>query len=113
MDSDADGMTNGAEFGDPDCTWTPGTAPKFSAGLSHQASVNHWMIQSVRNKLISWTAVLKASSVAASMRQVCFCAENNPKDPLIFHKIPPLFKPRYEKTGFLHMRKQRRRSAVQ
>ena len=35
MDSDGDGMTNGAELGDPDCTWTPGTAPKFSAGLSH------------------------------------------------------------------------------
>ena len=35
MDSDGDGMTNGAELGDPDCTWTPGTAPKFSAGISH------------------------------------------------------------------------------
>ena len=35
MDSDGDGRTNGEELGDPDCTWTPGMAPKYSAGLSH------------------------------------------------------------------------------
>ena len=27
------------------------------------------------------------------------------------YKVLPVFEPRYEKTGFLHMRKQRRRSA--
>ena len=34
-DSDGDGRTNGEELGDPDCTWVPGTAPKFTSGLSH------------------------------------------------------------------------------
>ena len=34
-DSDGDGRTNGEELGDPDCTWAPGTAPKFTSGLSH------------------------------------------------------------------------------
>ncbi|XP_060580835.1 DBH-like monooxygenase protein 2 isoform X1 [Ruditapes philippinarum] len=34
-DSDGDGLTNGQELGDPDCTWTPGTQPKTTENLSH------------------------------------------------------------------------------
>ncbi len=36
-DSDGDGMTNGEELGDPDCTWKPGDTPKVVAmnKLSH------------------------------------------------------------------------------
>ncbi|XP_045188021.1 uncharacterized protein LOC123545778 [Mercenaria mercenaria] len=34
-DSDGDGKTNGEELGDPDCTWTPDTNPKYTTGLSH------------------------------------------------------------------------------
>ncbi|XP_053380180.1 DBH-like monooxygenase protein 1 homolog [Mercenaria mercenaria] len=34
-DSDGDGKTNGEELGDPDCSWTPGSSPKYTTGLSH------------------------------------------------------------------------------
>ena len=36
----------------------------------------------------------------------------NKVDPIYFYMHPALlYEPRHEKTGFLHMRKQRRRSA--
>jgi len=35
QDSDGDGKTNGQELGDPDCTWTVGSQPKLTIGLSH------------------------------------------------------------------------------
>ncbi|XP_069119453.1 dopamine beta-hydroxylase-like [Argopecten irradians] len=35
MDSDADGITNGEELGDPDCMWTPGNTPATTMQLSH------------------------------------------------------------------------------
>ena len=35
MDSDNDGITNGAELGDPSCTWVPGTNPQFDVGITH------------------------------------------------------------------------------
>ena len=35
MDSDGDGVTNGAELGDPDCTWSQGLAPQFDTGITH------------------------------------------------------------------------------
>ncbi|KAJ8304199.1 hypothetical protein KUTeg_017782 [Tegillarca granosa] len=34
-DSDGDGRTNGQELGDPHCEWTPGLAPRHTAGISH------------------------------------------------------------------------------
>jgi hypothetical protein len=34
LDSDKDGKTNGAELGDPCCTWTKGTAAPYTTGLS-------------------------------------------------------------------------------
>ncbi|XP_064649977.1 temptin-like [Lineus longissimus] len=34
-DSDGDGRPNGLELGDPNCTWTSGTTPPLSSGLSH------------------------------------------------------------------------------
>lgn len=34
-DSDGDGVSNGAEIGDPNCIWTPGAAPEKTTGLSH------------------------------------------------------------------------------
>ncbi|KAK7092282.1 hypothetical protein V1264_008055 [Littorina saxatilis] len=35
LDSDGDGMTNGEELGDPQCTWTPGTLPPRISGITH------------------------------------------------------------------------------
>lgn len=35
MDSDGDGMTNGQELGDPQCTWQPGQIPQEVKGTSH------------------------------------------------------------------------------
>lgn len=35
MDSDCDGLTNGAELGDPDCVWTEGADPAVTEGLTH------------------------------------------------------------------------------
>jgi len=35
MDSDGDGKTNGQELGDPNCTWTKGSQPSRTSGLSH------------------------------------------------------------------------------
>lgn len=34
-DSDGDGFTNGQELGDPCCTWTDGSQPLATDGLSH------------------------------------------------------------------------------
>jgi hypothetical protein len=34
LDSDTDGQTNGAELGDPCCTWKKGATPAFATGLS-------------------------------------------------------------------------------
>ncbi|CAH1792669.1 unnamed protein product [Owenia fusiformis] len=41
-DSDNDGKTNGAELGDPDCTWTEGSIPKITTGLSHPGVCEPW-----------------------------------------------------------------------
>jgi dopamine beta-monooxygenase len=35
MDSDGDGVSNGAELGDPSCTWTEGAVPQFDTGITH------------------------------------------------------------------------------
>ena len=35
LDSDGDNRANGVELGDPDCTWTEGTLPPTTAGLTH------------------------------------------------------------------------------
>lgn len=37
-DSDGDGLTNGQELGDPDCVWSKGDTPKFTAGITHPGS---------------------------------------------------------------------------
>ncbi|GFN79656.1 DBH-like monooxygenase protein 1 [Plakobranchus ocellatus] len=34
-DSDGDGLTNGYELGDPDCTWSPGQIPSRSVNITH------------------------------------------------------------------------------
>lgn len=34
-DSDGDGMTNGAELGDPDCDWVKGQTPKRTENITH------------------------------------------------------------------------------
>ncbi|KAK7506928.1 hypothetical protein BaRGS_00001779, partial [Batillaria attramentaria] len=34
-DSDGDGKSNGQELGDPQCTWTPGSIPQSSTGITH------------------------------------------------------------------------------
>ncbi|XP_065180616.1 temptin-like isoform X2 [Sycon ciliatum] len=34
-DSDGDGVANGAELGDPNCTFTQGGTPTFTTGISH------------------------------------------------------------------------------
>lgn len=34
-DSDGDGMTNGAELGDPDCDWVKGRTPKRTENITH------------------------------------------------------------------------------
>ncbi|OWF42159.1 temptin-like [Mizuhopecten yessoensis] len=49
MDSDADGVSNGAELGDPDCTWTKGAAPTRNAtghpGICEPISLVHCQLQ--------------------------------------------------------------------
>jgi len=35
QDSDGDGVSNGVELGDPDCTWKLNGVPKLTTGLSH------------------------------------------------------------------------------
>jgi len=34
-DSDGDGLTNGQELGDPECTWSVGQSPQFDRGITH------------------------------------------------------------------------------
>lgn len=34
-DSDGDGLTNGRELGDPECTWSVGQSPQFDRGITH------------------------------------------------------------------------------
>lgn len=41
-DSDGDGMTNGQELGDPDCTWTINAIPSRLTGLSHPGVCEPW-----------------------------------------------------------------------
>jgi len=41
LDSDLDGLTNGQELGDPDCTWKPGRTPSRSHDLSHPGLYNY------------------------------------------------------------------------
>ena len=35
QDSDGDGISNGAELGDPDCLWVQGNSPQFNVGITH------------------------------------------------------------------------------
>ena len=49
---------------------------------------------------------LKHSCLSNSSEWVCFC-----RGKISVLKIVPKYEPLHEKTGFLHMRKQRRRSA--
>ncbi|CAE8603271.1 unnamed protein product [Polarella glacialis] len=39
-DSDADGRSNGEELGDPNCTWTPGSVPERTTGITHPGVVD-------------------------------------------------------------------------
>ncbi|RUS91186.1 hypothetical protein EGW08_001099 [Elysia chlorotica] len=39
-DTDGDGVSNGAELGDPNCVWTPGQVPEFTTGISHPGRHN-------------------------------------------------------------------------
>ncbi|KAH9491013.1 hypothetical protein Btru_051766 [Bulinus truncatus] len=41
-DSDGDGLTNGQELGDPDCTWRGNSAPKQTAGITHPGICDPW-----------------------------------------------------------------------
>ncbi|XP_059152475.1 tyramine beta-hydroxylase-like [Physella acuta] len=41
-DSDGDGMTNGQELGDPDCTWKENSIPRRTTGLSHPGICDPW-----------------------------------------------------------------------
>ncbi|GFN99774.1 temptin [Plakobranchus ocellatus] len=34
-DTDGDGVTNGAELGDPSCTWSPGQTPQSTESITH------------------------------------------------------------------------------
>ena len=61
-----------------------------------------------------------SSKNSASLRYVYsgrFCKTLDESNEILYLKVkikvilPRLYEPRYEKTGFLHMRKQRRRSA--
>lgn len=38
-DSDGDGMTNGAELGDPDCDWVKGQTPKRTENITHPGKI--------------------------------------------------------------------------
>ncbi|KAK6967742.1 Tyramine beta-hydroxylase [Biomphalaria glabrata] len=41
-DSDGDGMTNGQELGDPNCTWTETSTPYRVTGLTHPGICDPW-----------------------------------------------------------------------
>ncbi|XP_059152468.1 uncharacterized protein LOC131938453 isoform X2 [Physella acuta] len=41
-DSDGDGMTNGQELGDPNCTWKENSIPTRTTGLSHPGICDPW-----------------------------------------------------------------------
>lgn len=38
-DSDGDGITNGAELGDPDCDWVKGRTPKRTENITHPGKI--------------------------------------------------------------------------
>ncbi|GFO26730.1 temptin [Plakobranchus ocellatus] len=40
-DSDGDGVSNGAELGDPSCTWTQGQTPDRTTDITHPAINNN------------------------------------------------------------------------
>ncbi|XP_046576236.1 dopamine beta-hydroxylase-like [Haliotis rubra] len=42
LDSDGDGLTNGQELGDPNCTWTEGSFPAQTKKLSHPGICDPW-----------------------------------------------------------------------
>ncbi|XP_071097641.1 peptidyl-glycine alpha-amidating monooxygenase-like [Haliotis cracherodii] len=42
MDSDGDGLTNGQELGDPDCTWKEGSFPTRTTMLTHPGICDPW-----------------------------------------------------------------------
>ncbi|XP_076456030.1 tyramine beta-hydroxylase-like [Babylonia areolata] len=41
-DSDGDGLTNGQELGDPDCTWTQGALPNRTTSITHPGVCDPW-----------------------------------------------------------------------
>ncbi|XP_059152477.1 MOXD1 homolog 1-like, partial [Physella acuta] len=52
-DSDGDGMTNGQELGDPDCTWKENSIPKRTTGLSHPGICDPWDSPSCQAKPVT------------------------------------------------------------
>ena len=63
QDSDADGLTNGEELGDPLCVWEYGDAPSRTVNITHPGMTNADMLNaSVRAK----KALKKAAKAAAS-----------------------------------------------
>ena len=54
LDSDGDGLTNGQELGDPECTWKPGNTPARSRRLSHPGlcfTATGWFVVPYREEL--------------------------------------------------------------
>jgi hypothetical protein len=45
MDSDGDGMTNGEELGDPNCTWQVGQTPTRTINISHPGLVTETVVE--------------------------------------------------------------------
>ncbi len=63
QDSDADGLTNGEELGDPLCVWEYGDAPSRTVNITHPGMTNADMLNaSVRAEI----ALAKAAAAAAS-----------------------------------------------
>ncbi|KAH9503100.1 hypothetical protein Btru_069958 [Bulinus truncatus] len=52
-DSDGDGLTNGQELGDPDCTWIENTLPSRLTGLSHPGVCDPWDAPNCFSKNVS------------------------------------------------------------
>ncbi|GFN84363.1 temptin, partial [Plakobranchus ocellatus] len=51
-DSDGDGVSNGAELGDPSCTWTQGQTPDRTTDITHPGQslslqCFHYLINSI------------------------------------------------------------------
>ncbi|XP_059152473.1 DBH-like monooxygenase protein 1 [Physella acuta] len=52
-DSDGDGLTNGQELGDPNCTWKENSIPERKTGLSHPGICDPWDSPSCQAKPVT------------------------------------------------------------